>query len=101
MTLEEEIRSLREAYAYAEGVFLMKEMTYELEELYKHYPTILRSADYLKLMKSEYVAAPEFYCSDGVVIDSSIYCATGDLLENHENISITVNTPATNNFWSV
>jgi hypothetical protein len=101
MTPEEEIMALREAYAYAEGVFLMKEMNYELEELYKHYPTILRSADYLKLMKSEYVASPDLYCSDGAIIDSSVYYTSGDLIDNYENLSITVNSPATNNFWSV
>jgi hypothetical protein len=97
MTPEQEIKSLREAYCFCESVFLMKEMDFHLEQLYHIYPSILRSRDYLKLMKPE--NTPELTISDGMFDAKSFYTSNTNQ-QNYDNLTITVNSPSNNNFWT-
>lgn len=96
MTPEQEIKALREAYCFCESVFLMKEMDFYLEQLYHIYPTILRSRDYIKLMKPE--NTPDLTVSDGV-FDAKTFCTSSTNQQSYDNLTITVNSPSTKNFW--
>jgi hypothetical protein len=92
MNTQEEIQSLRRAYEYCENVFLTKEMTFELEQLYHMYPSIVRAKNYTELMGLPNATSGE------IVLDASVYSTSTDYA--HESITITVNSSTNNkNFW--